>query len=247
MFGAVCAKHSIKTAKMKKPLSIIIVLLLACHCFGQENEQPKSAFTYSAGIAYNQIWLQSTLYGADEYAVFSSPFNWGVSPFFSLEKNRWKFNISCSYLSFSRNEQFSETRILQDKWQEACLAPTVGFRITGEHSLISVVPFLGFDLCSLINYEKTVTYGTWTRHYNTKELGARNPYNFFSYYLGIGLLGGINVSCPITKHFEITLSYCFKYKIVNNIRSDHNPHYPSYVTSPIRYHNANIGVSYRFN
>ena len=135
---------------MKKPLSIIIVLLLACHCFGQENEQPKNAFTYSAGLAYNQIWLQSTLYGADEYAVFSSPFNWGVSPFFSLEINRWKFNISCSYLSFSRNEQFSETRILQDKWQEACLAPTVGFRITGKHSLISVVPFLGFDLWELL-------------------------------------------------------------------------------------------------
>ena len=232
---------------MKKPLSIIIVLLLACHCFGQEKEQQKSAFTYSAGLAYNQIWLQSNLYGADEYAVFSSPFNWGVSPFFSMQKNRWKFGFSCSYQSFSRNELFSETRFLLDKWQEASLASTVGLQILGEHSPINVTPFLGFDLCSLINYEKTVTYGTLTKHYNTKELGARNPYNFFSYYLGLGLLGGINVSCPITKHLEIGLSYCFKYKIVNNIRSDHNPHYPSYVTSPIRYHNASIGISYRFN
>ena len=232
---------------MKKLVSIIIILFIGHFCFGQAEEKNEIALTYSVGLAYNQIWLQSTLYGANEYSVFSSPFNWGVSPFFSLEKNRWKFNISCSYLSFSRNEQFSETRILQDKWQEASLASTVGFRLTGEHSLINVTPFLGFDLCSLINYEKTVTYGTWTRHYNTKELGARDPYHFFSYYLGIGLLGGINVSYPIAKRFEIGLSYCFKYKIVNNIRSDHNPHYAWYVTSPIRYHNASIGVSYRFN
>ena len=230
---------------MKKPLSIIIVLLLACHCFGQEKEQQKSAFTYSAGLAYNQIWLQSNLYGADEYGVSSSPFNWGVSPFFSMQKNRWKFNFSCSYQSLSRNYRYSETRFYVDKWQEASIASTVGFRVTGEHSPITVTPFLGFDLSYLINYEKDVTMGSLTRHYNTEEIWARNN-GFFSYYLGLGLLGGIRVSYIIAKHFEIGLSYCMKLKIINNLRGS-NPHYPADITRPTLYHNASIGISYRFN
>ena len=230
---------------MKKPL-FIIILLIGCHCFGQDKEQQKTAFKYSAGLAYSQIWLQSTLYGANEYSVFSSPFNWGVSPFFSLEKNRWKFNISCSYLSFSRNEQFSETRILQDKWQEASLASTVGFRVTGERSLINVTPFLGIDLSYLINYEKIVTNGTWIGHYNDDQLAARVTDYFFTSFLGLGLLGGIGVSCPIAKQFEIGISYCLKFKILNNIRNDSNPHFQS-ITSPVIYHTANIGFSYRFN
>ena len=233
---------------MKKPLSIIIVLLLAIHCFGQEKEQQKKPFTYSAGIAYHQIWLQSNCYGTNEYgAVSSSPFNWGVSPFFSMRKNRWEFGFSCSYLSFSRTQKYSETHFSIDKWQEVNLASTVGFRVTGERQLINVTPFLGIDLSYLINYEKDVTMGTWARHYNTDELGARNPTGVISYYLGIGLLGGINVSCPVTKHFEIGLSYCLKFKILNNIRNDSNPHYPFDITSPVLYHNASIGVAYRFN
>ena len=230
---------------MKKPLFIIIVLLLACYCFGQEKEQPKSAFTYSAGLAYSQIWLQSNLYGTDEYGMSSSPFNWGVSPFFSMRKNRWEFRFGCSYLSFSRNYRYSETRFYVDKWQEASLASAVGFRVTGERSLISVTPFLGFDLSYLINYEKDVTMGSWTRHYNTEEIGARN-YGLFSYYLGLGLLGGINVSYPIAKHFEIGFSYYMKLKIINNLRGS-NPHYPADSTRPTLYHNACISISYRFN
>lgn len=233
---------------MKKPVFILIILLVCCHCFGQEKEQQKRTFTYSAGLAYNQIWLQGNCYGTDEYgAVSSSPFNWGVSPFFSIQKNRWVFGFSCSYLSFSRNKKYSETRFLKDKWQEANLASTVGYRVTGERQLIKVTPFLGIDLSYLINYEKEVTMGDWTRHYNTDQLGARNPYGVISYYLGIGLLGGINVSCPVTKQFEIGASYCLKFKILNNIRNDSNPHYPFDITSPVLYHNASIGVSYRFN
>ena len=246
MFGAVCAKRSIKTAKMKKPLSIIIVLLLACHCFGQENEQPKNAFTYSAGLAYNQIWLQSNMYGVTEYAVFTSPYNWGISPFFSMRKNRWDFSYGCSYMSFSRKQQYSKTRIFIDKWQEASLASTVGFRVTGERSLINVTPFLGIDLSYLINYEKIVTIGTWIGHYNDDQLAARVTDYFFTSFLGLGLLGGIGVLCPIAKQFEIGISYCLKFKILNNIRNDSNPHFQS-ITSPVIYHTANIGVSYRFD
>ena len=237
---------------MKKPLSIIIVLLLACHCFGQEKEQQKSAFKYSAGLAYNQIWLQSNMYGADEYGVSSSPFNWGVSPFFSMQKNRWKFNFSCSYQSLSRNYRYSETRFYVDKWQEASLASTIGFRVTGEHSIISVTPFLGFDLSYLINYEKTRTYGgSHTRHYNTDELCARRNQNYSVGWgipipFGISLLGGIGVSCPIAKHFEIGISYNIKFKIINDIRNTSLPRVES-ITSPVLYHMANIGVSYRFN
>ncbi len=232
---------------MKKTLSIITVLLLAIHCFGQEKEQTEKAITFSVGFAYNQIWLQGNLYGADEYGVSSSPFNWGVSPFFSMRKNRWTFNFGCSYMSFSRNYRYSETHFYVDKWQEASLASTVGVRVTGERQLINVTPFWGLDMSFLFNYEKDVTMGTWARHYNTDELGARNPYGVISYYLGIGLLGGINVSCPVTKHFEIGLSYCLKFKILNNIRNDSNPHYPFDITSPVLYNNASIGVAYRFN
>lgn len=245
-------RHPKNHSPMKKPLSIIIVLLLACHCFGQEKEQQKSAFTYSAGLAYNQIWLQSNLYGADEYGVSSSPFNWGISPFFSMQKNRWKFGFSCSYQSLSRNYRYSETRFYVDKWQELCIASTVGFRLTGEHSIISVTPFLGFDLSYLINYEKTRTYGgSHTRHYNTDELCARRNHNYSVGHeipipFGISLLGGIGISCPITKHFDIGLSYCAKFKVINDIRNCSLPDYPS-ITSPKFYHNASIGVSYRFN
>ena len=234
---------------MKKPLSIIVVLLLAIHCFGQEKEQQKKPFTYSAGIAYHQIWLQSNCYGTNEYgAVSSSPFNWGVSPFFSMRKNRWEFGFSCSYLSFSRTQKYSETHFSIDKWQEANLASTVGFRVTGERQLINVTPFLGIDLSYLIKYEKDVTMGTSTRHYNTDELGARYAdYNVTWMPFGISILGGIDVSYPIAKHFEIGLSYCMKFKVKNDIRADHNPHFPSYVTSPVLYNNASIGVAYRFN
>ena len=237
---------------MKKPLSIIIVFLLACHCFGQEKEQQKSAFKYSAGLAYNQIWLQSNLYGADEYGVSSSPFNWGVSPFFSMQKNRWKFNFSCSYQSLSRNYRYSETRFYVDKWQEASIASTVGFRVTGEHSIISVTPFLGFDLSYLINYEKNRTYGgSYTRHYDTDELCARRNHNYSVGHeipipFGISLLGGIDISCPLAKRFEIVLSYNVKYKMINDIRNTSLPRVEP-ITSPVLYHNASIGVSYRFN
>lgn len=233
---------------MRKPVLIIMAFLICCQCLGQEKEQQKSAIKYSAGIAYNQIWLQSNCYGTDEYGtVSSSPFNWGVSPFFSIRNNRWEFGFSCSYLSFSRTQKYPKTSFSIDKWQEANLASTVGFRMTGERQLINVTPFLGVDLSYLINYEKDVNTGTWARHYNTDELGARNPYSDILYYLGIGLLGGLNVSCPVTKHFEIRASYCFKFKVLNNIRNDSNPHYPFSITSPVFYHNASIGVAYRFN
>lgn len=236
---------------MKKTLSIIIVLLLAVHCFSQEIEQPKSAFSYSAGLAYNQIWLQSNLYGTDEYGVSSSPFNWGVSPFFSMRKNRLEFGFSCSYMSFLRKVQSSEIRFLVDKWQETSLASAVGFRITREQSLINVTPFLGLDLSYLINYDKDITYGgSHTLHYNTDQLGARYS-DYYSLPLqfpfGISILGRVDVSCPVAKHFEVGFSYCFKFKIHNDIRSDHNPHFPAYVTSPRFYHNASIGVAYRFD
>lgn len=237
---------------MKKPLSIIIVLLLAIHCFGQEKEQQKKPFTYSAGIAYHQIWLQSNCYGTNEYgAVSSSPFNWGVSPFFSMRKNRWEFGFSCSYLSFSRTQKYSETHFSIDKWQEANLASTVGFRVTGERQLINVTPFLGIDLSYLINYEKDVTMGTSTRHYNTDELEARNYHDIYVWNdipipFGLDVLGGINVSCPIAKHFEIGISYCMKFKIINDIRNFTTAHNIS-ITSPVLYHNASIGVAYRFN
>ena len=229
---------------MKKTFIITLLAMALSTAFAQNGEK---AITFSVGLAYNQIWLQGNLYGADEYGVSSSPVNWGVSPFFSMRKNRWEFGFSCSYLSFSRTQKYSETHFSIDKWQEANLASTVGFRVTGERQLINVTPFLGIDLSYLINYEKDVTMGTWARHYNTDELGARNPYGVISYYLGIGLLGGINVSCPVTKHFEIGLSYCLKFKILNNIRNDSNPHYPFDITSPVLYNNASIGVAYRFN
>lgn len=233
---------------MKKPILIILIIFLFYDCLGQEKKMPQNSFTYSIGLSYNQIWLQSNLYGTDEYgAVSSSPFNWGITPCFSMEIKRWNCFFSCSYLSFSRKTQYSKTRILHDKWQEACLASAVGFRVTGEHSLINVTPFLGLDLSCLINYEKDITFGFYTWHYNTEQLGARNPCEGFSHYLGLGLFGGISVSCPIAKHFEIGLSYCVKFKIINNIRNDSNPHYPASITSPVLYHTANIGFSYRFN
>ena len=243
---------------MKKPLSIIIVFLLAYHCFGQEKEQPKSAFTYSVGLSYNQIWLQSNLYGTDEYGVSSSPFNWGITPCFIMAKGRFVLSFGINFSSCARKkEAFTEKPYYyHDKWQEASLASTVGFRVTGEHSLISVVPFLGFDLSYLINYEKTESYDSRTWHYNTNQLDARD-YHFhvingstvstvLSFPFGLGLNGGINVSYPIAKHFDIGLSYNIKFKIIKGIRSDNNPHYPK-ITSPVFYHNASIGVSYRFN
>ena len=234
---------------MKKTLSIIIVLLLAFHCYGQEKEQTKKAITYNVGIAYNQIWLPSFFYGPDEFGTSSSPFNWGVSPFFSMQKNRWTFNFGCSYMSLLRNYRYSKTRYYVDKWQEASLASTVGFRVTGERQRINITPFLGVDLSYLINYEKDVTWGgTSTTHYNTDQLGARfSDYNVTWMPFGLGILGGIVVSYPITKHFEIGLSYCMKFKVKNDIRGDLNPHFPYYVTSPVFYHNASIGVAYRFN
>lgn len=237
---------------MKKPLFIIIVLLLAIHCFGQEKEQQKKTFTYSAGIAYNQIWLQGNCYGTDEYgAVSSSPFNWGISPFFSMQKNRWTYSFSCSYISFSRTQKYSESRFSIDKWQEASLAFAAGFRVTGERQLINVTPFLGVDLSYLINYEKDVTMGSWTRHYNTDELEARNyhdthAWNDIPIPFGLDILGGIDVSCPIAKHFEIGISYCMKFKIINDIRN-YTTALNIFITNPVLYHNASIGVAYRFN
>ncbi len=238
---------------MKKPLSIIVVLLLACHCFSQEKEQQISAFKYSAGLAYNQIWLQRYCYATDEYGVSSSPFNWSVTPYFTMAKGRLVLSSGINFSSCNRRKEgFTEIpNYYYDKWQEVSLASTVGFRVTGEHSLISVIPFLGFDLGYLINYERTVTYDSRTWHYNTDELCARRNHNYSVGHeipipFGISLLGGIGISCPITKHFDIGLSYCAKFKVINDIRNCSLPDYPS-ITSPKFYHNASIGVSYRFN
>lgn len=238
---------------MKKAVFIVIILLVCHHCFSQEETQQKKPFTYSVGLSYNQIWLQGNCYGTDEYgAVSSSPFNWGVSSFFSIRKNRWAFCFGCSYMSFSRNQKYSETRFFVDKWQDASLASTIGFRFTGERQRISVTPFLGVDLSYLINYEKDETWDFRIKHYNIDQLDARDYHHYTingstgSFPLGLALLGGIGVSCPVTKHLEIGLSYYLKFKIINNIRNDGNPHYPD-ITSPILYHDANIGVSYRIN
>ena len=240
---------------MKKTLSIIVVLLLACHCFSQEKEQQKSAFKYSVGLAYNQIWLQSNLYGADEYGVSSSPFNWGITPYFSMAKGRLVLSSGINYSSCSRTKKYYsdyfETLIHQDKWKETSLISSVGFRVTSEHSFLKVTTFLGIDLSYLINYEKTVITDIRTKHYNTDELWARNCHDTYVWNdvpipLGLDLLCGINVSCPIAKHFDIGISYFMKFKIINNIRNFHDAHYPD-ITSPVFYHTANIGVSYRFN
>ena len=242
---------------MKKPVLIVIILLMGCHCFGQE-KKPQRAFTYSAGLAYNQIWLQSNLYGTDEYGILSSsPFNWGITPYFSMAKGRLVLSSGINYSSCSRTQEYDSDvtlhSVLQDKWQEACLAFAAGFRVTGERQKISVTPFLGFDFSYLINYEKTISYysGSWTRHFDTDQLAARDYHDShwsfdISIPFGISLLGGIGVSCPIAKHFELGVSYCLKFKILNDIRNDGNPHYQP-ITSPVFYHNANIGVAYRFN
>ena len=234
---------------MKKSIIIIIIFFLCYDSFGQEKGVSSDPIIYGVGLSYNQIWLQSNLYGIDETdgSVSSSPFNWGITPCFSIGINRWHYIVSCSYLSFSRKTQYSKTRVLQDKWQEASLASAVGFRVTGERSLIKIMPYLGLDLTYLINYEKDIAFGSYTMHYDTEQLGARNPYGGFSYYFGLGLFGGISVSYPIAKHFEIGLSYCAKFKLINNIRNDSNPHYPASITSPVLYHNANIGFLYYIN
>ena len=243
---------------MKKPVFIVIILFVCCHCFGQEKEQQKKAFTYSVGLAYNQIWLQSNCYGTDEYGIVSSsPYNWGIMPYFSMTKGRLVLFSGINYSSCSRKQEYDSNvtlhSILQDKWQEASLAFAAGFRVTGERQKISVTPFLGFDFSYLINYEKTISYysGSWTRHFDTDQLAARDYHDShwscdLSIPFGISLLGGIGVSCPIAKHFELGVSYCLKFKILNDIRNDGNPHF-QHITSPILYHNVNIGVAYRFN
>lgn len=192
------------------------------------------------------------MYGANEYSVRSSPYNWGVSPYFSINNKRWSYNISCSYMSVAINEQYSATRIIRDKWSEGSLAFIVGFRVTGAHQLIRVRPFAGLDFSYLIDYEKTISYGSYTRHYNTEELNARCCHYLLkesiclSFPLGIGLIGGIDVSCPLGNYLEIGLSYSMKFKILNDIRNDSNPHFQS-ISSPVLYHNASIGVAYRFD
>lgn len=244
---------------MNKLLSIIIFLLLACHCFGQENEQPKNALTYSVGLAYNQIWLQSNCYGTEEYygAVSSSPFNWGITPYFSMAKGRLVLYSGINYSSCSRKQEYdsyvTSHSIILDKWQEASLAFAAGYRVIGARQRISVSPFLGFDFSYLINYEKTLSYysGAWTRLYNTNQLCARRNQNYsvgneIPIPFGISLLGGIGVSCPIAKHFEIGLSYNIKFKIINDIRNISLPR-AEHITSPVFYHNASIGVAYRMN
>lgn len=240
---------------MKITVFVAVILLIGCRCFGQEKERSKSAFTYSAGIAYNQIRLQRNCYAADEYGVSSSPFNWGVTPYFSVTKNRLSRFYGINFTSCSRRKDYfselfsvySEKHINLDKWQEADVVFAVGYRITGERSPISVAPFLGMDLSYLLNYEKTIITDYTTSHYNTDQLEARITNYFFTNFLGLGLLGGIGFFCPIAKHFEIGISYCFKFKLMNNIRSGSNPHSPPSITSPVLYHNANIGVSYRFD
>lgn len=241
---------------MKKTVFIFIILLVCCHCFGQEKAQPKSTFKYSAGIAYNQIWLQGNCYGTNEYgAVSSSPFNWGITPYFSMSKGKLMLSFGLNYLSFSRRKDFftddNKPSYDLDKWQEASLSSTVGFQVTGEHLWIKVTPFLGVDLSYLINYEKDVTMGSGIRHYNTDQLEARDYHdthwwNDIPIPFGLDILGGINVSCPIARHFEIGISYCLKFKIINDIRNFTTAHNPD-ITSPVLYHNASIGVSYRFN
>lgn len=235
-----------------KNIVLIIIILMGCQCFGQGAEQQKKPFTYSVGLAYSQIWLQRYCYATDEYGVSSSPFNWGVTPYFSMSKGRLVLSAGLNCSSFTRKKdyfsEYDKPSYYIDKWQEASLAMAIGLRITDEHRWISVTPFLGFDLSYLINYEKIVNTYNATRHYNTHELGAR----YSDYYMtwmpfGVGLLGGIGISFPIAKHFEIGLTYNMKFKIKNDIRSDHNPHFPEYVTSPYYYHNVNIGISYRFN
>ena len=227
---------------MKRTVFVALILLVCCRCFGQSKE----SFTYSVGVAYSQIWLPSYCYGTNEYGVSSSPFNWGVTPYFSVTKGRFVQSYGIGFSSCSRTKEYSSARHNQDKWQEANAVFAVGFRVTGEHSPISVTPFLGMDLSYLINYEKTF-YGTWITHYNTDQLGARITDYFFTYFFGLGLLGGIGVSCPIAKQFEIGLSYCFKFKILNNIRDTSYPTLPIDNTSPHFFHTANIGFSYRFN
>jgi hypothetical protein len=237
---------------MKKTLSIIIVLLFACHCFGQEKEQQKKPFTYSAGVAYNQIWLQGNCYGTDEYGIVSSsPYNWGLTSYFSMYKGRHMLFSGINYSSCCRIKERSSAYYERDKWQEASLAFAAGFRVTDEHLWINVTPFLGFDFSYLINYEKDMTMGSGIKHFNTDELCARRNHNYsvgneIPIPFGISLLGGIGIACPIAKHFEIGLSYGIKFKIINDIRNTTLARVES-ITSPILYHNASIGVSYRFN
>jgi len=126
---------------MKKTFLIIIIIFLACHCFGQEKEKTNSAFTYSVGLSYNQIWL--SCYGTEEYygAVSSSPFNWGITPYFSMAKGRLVLYSGINYSSCSRKQEYdsyvTSHSIIQDKWQEASLTFIVGYRVTGERQRIS--------------------------------------------------------------------------------------------------------------
>ena len=243
---------------MKITVFVAVILLIGCRCFGQEKERSKSAFTYSAGIAYNQIWLQSYFYGTDEYGVVSSsPFNWGITPYFSMAKGRLVLSTGINYSSCSRKQEYDSDitfhSIEQDMWQEASLTFAAGFRVAGERSWINVTPFLGFDFSYLINYEKTLSYysGAWTRHYNTNQLCARRNLNYrveneIPIPFGISLLGGVDVSCPITKQFLIGLSYNIKFKFINDIRNASLPRVEP-ITCPYFYHNTNLSVSYRFN
>ena len=240
---------------MKKQVFIILIILIGYHCFGQEKEQPKNAFTYSAGITYNQIWLQRYCYATDEYGISSSPNNWGVTPYFVMTKSWLMLYSGINYSSCSRTKKYYsdyyETLIHQDKWQETSMAWMVGFRVTREHQWICVTSSLGFDISYLIKYEKNIIGDNIIQHYDTDELCARRNQNYSVGWgipipFGISLLGGIGVSCPIAKHFEIGLSYNIKFKIINDIRNTSLPRVES-ITSPVFYHNANLGISYRLN
>lgn len=105
---------------MKKLVSIIIILFIGHFCFGQAEEENEIALTYSVGLAYNQIWLQSNLYGTEEYGVSSSLFNWGITPYFTVAKGRLVLYSGINYSSCSRKQEYysnvTSNSIVQDKW-----------------------------------------------------------------------------------------------------------------------------------
>ncbi|MCF0200837.1 MAG: hypothetical protein HUK16_05675 [Bacteroidales bacterium] len=239
---------------MRKTVFIAVILLVGIRCMGQVEGRPKSGFTYSAGLSYNQIFMPKVYYSSDEYGTYSSPFNWGITPCFSMTKNRLSLHFGLGYSSCSVTRDFFpgyfKTNIHQCKWKEVGASCAVGFRLTGEHQLIGVEPFIGINVMRLIDYEKiwVYEYNNWVSvydgtlhyvHYNMYQLSAR------WHFLGLAALGGIKVSCAIAKRFQIGLSYCFKYMIINDIRRD----FPREETiiDPWCYHNASLGISYRFN
>ena len=62
-------------------------------------------------------------YGTDEYGVVSSsPFNWGITPYFSMAKGRLVLSTGINYSSCSRTQEYDSDvtlhSVLQDKWQE---------------------------------------------------------------------------------------------------------------------------------